>query len=347
MAKKISWNSWKPSKVDYNSSKLRLEKGEKARISFLDPAPTAVYIHTFETVVLDEMGEPIIEEKNGLNGNTWEAPKTKYAGKFLCPGDDDERSSDGLAPESCPACRAHLSNPDAVKKPQQRILAHVLKYNVKPGGFTPAKPFSATLLVWDLTEKRFGTINQIFKEFQDEDPEIEDMAQFDLLLGPCESEQMQKYDIRPAPGDAYWAANSHEEVVAEILKEQRIDDLSAVAGKMPLEREIAEKVNQVVREYNHAFNPGGVPSQEESILGSNATQVARKAAKVEEVSEDEADSDEDSDDEVDETIDEETGEVISASDDADDQDEEEAEEAPAPKRKKGRMSLDALIDSIN
>lgn len=259
----ITWGNFTP-RASNRVRKLMLEKDEQARICFLEPAPVSVYIHTFEKVVTGPDGKPIVKMDQWPDGSPREEIKTEYAGKFRCFGDEDEIQRSGADPERCPACRAHIQNPNAVRKPTLRILGKVLKYSTKDGSFTLTKPFSAQLLVWDLTEKRFSDLNEIFKEHGP-------LNQMDLLLGPCEIKQMQKYTIVPGKGEAAYLQNDDTKAfVKELLQEERIDNLQEVAAKLPSEYEMEQKISEVVRAYNHAFGTGTGDYQ--SVLGENPTE---------------------------------------------------------------------------
>ena len=113
-----------------------------------------------------------------------------------------------------------------------RIIGHVLKYGTKPGSFTPLKPFQASLLVWDLTAKRFDLLMSIFKEHGN-------LSEKDLLLGPCDNKKMQKFDIGVGGGNAAYLETEQTRAYAvEIISEGRVPNLANVAGKLPSEFEM-------------------------------------------------------------------------------------------------------------
>lgn len=269
----ITWGTYKPRSSGANIKKLSLDKDEQARVCFLEPTPQAVYVHNFEKVVTGPDGKPIQEKDTWADGSERISTKTEYAGKLRCLGNEDELERSGADPENCPACRAHIENPNAVKKAALRVLGHVLKYSTRPNSFNPTKPFSASLLVWDLTEKRFGQLNDIFEEHGN-------LSEKDLLLGPCENKQMQKYTIAVGSGDALWTqSDATRTYVTELLNEERVEDLSGVAGKLPSAFEMEAKVKEVVRAYNHAFGlgTGGAGSYESIIGSSNVSAIAEEA----------------------------------------------------------------------
>lgn len=279
----ITWGSFTP-KRNNRGRKLMLDKDEQARICFLENAPYSLFIHNFEKVTTDPQGNPVIKQDQWPDGSPREVVVTEFAGKFRCLGDEDEVQRTGADPENCPACRAHIQNPNAVKAPTKRILGRVLKYGTKEGSFAPSKPFSATLLVWDLTEKRFDSVNEIFLEHGP-------LSKKDLLLGPCENKQMQKYTIAVGSGDAaYLASKDTQQYVHELLQEEKIEDLPSIAGKLPSAYEMEAKVSEVVRAYNHAFGISASAEGAESLLGEdNVTKVADKPKAKKAVKEEEDD----------------------------------------------------------
>lgn len=263
----ISFGTFK-SRTTERVKKLSLEKDEQARVCFIEPRPQLVYIHSFEKPVLGDDGRPVVTIETRQDGSTWERTKTSYEGKFRCLGRTEEIMRTGSDPEECPACRAHISHSNAVRPPAARILANVLKYSTKPGGWAVTKPFSAELIVWDLTEGRFSKLQSLWEEHGE-------LSKKDLLLGPCTNKQMQLYDVSIANGNAaYLESESHQKYIEELLEESYNKKLEDVAGKLPSEFEMQAKVNEIVRNYEHVFGTG-VGSfqslQEEAVAGLAAS----------------------------------------------------------------------------
>lgn len=273
----ITWDTFQPRAVS-NIKKLSLDKEEQARVCFLQQRPQLVFVHSFEKIVTGPNGKPIEVKDTWPDGSERVKVKTEYAGKLRCLGDEDVVSDAGADPENCPACRAHIENPSAVKAAQRRYLGHVLKYSTKPGSWNPSKPFAAQLLVWDLTENRFGQLKDIY----DEHGPLPDK---DLLLGPCENKQMQKYNIQVGGEKALW--KNHEEYVTELLAEEKMDDLASVAAKKPSAEEMRIKVSEITRAYNHAYGvTSGAASYESIIDSSNVSDLAASAEDDDEEAED-------------------------------------------------------------
>ena len=267
----MTWGTYKPKNNDF-SKKLSLKKDEQARVCFLEQEPEMIYVHSFEKVVTGPDGKPIITKDEWPDGGERINVKTEYAGKLLCLGKAEVVQESGADPENCSACAAHIENPGALKKPTMRVLGHAFKYATKSGSFSPTKPFSGSLVVWDLTEKRFAQLNEIFLEHGT-------LASKDLLLGPCELEKMQKFDIAVGNGDAAWlATDASRAFVQETLEDGRVESLASVAGKTPTAFEMDVKVKEVVRAYNHAYGIQSSNPSYDSILGtSNVSAIAAQA----------------------------------------------------------------------
>ena len=312
----IDWNKFTPRSAQ-RTPKLTLEKDESARICVLDGAPTQTFVHQFRTLKVDPATGKVEEEKGAWpDGKEFVRPKTEYAGKFRCLGDPEVLDISGADPDKCPACKAHVENPNAVQAATPRFIVKVLKYATKNGSTTPVKPFSASLIVWDLTEKRFAEIYALYQEHGN-------LREKDLILGPCENKAFQKYNINIAGGaHAYYM--DHMEAVEEIIKENPIDDPEAVAAKLPSFSELQIKVNEIVRSYNHAMGTGVGSSNYTALLDdSDSDETPKAAPKVSSESKerslnldlDSLGSDDEDADEDSESSDEESNDVTAGLDD--------------------------------
>lgn len=295
----IKFGEFKP-RSSANSKKLTLEKGETARVVYLENEPTVAFVHSFEKVKTGPNGKVKIKRDTWPDGSPRESYETEYAGKMKCLGDVGVLMDTGADPESCPACKAAVENPDAVRRPQARFLGHVFRYNTKNGTTTPSKPFSGVVEVWDLTERRFELVNAIFLEHGP-------LAAKDLLLGPCEIKQMQKYDIAVGSDAKWMETEANQKYVKEALEDGRVEDLSAAAAPVKSPAEMQAKVNEIVRAFNHATGAGST-SYESLLSSDNSTS-------------DDSEEAEDTTPEAEEVIDTDTGEVYES---ADDEEEEEA-----------------------
>lgn len=305
-----------------NFKKLSLEKGEQARVVYLEEEPTVAYIHSFEKVKTGPDGKAIIKVDQWPDGTPREEYETTYAGKMRCLGDTEVLMDTGADPEACPACKAAVENSSAVRRPTARYLGHVFHYNTRQGTASVSKPFSGTVKVWDLTSKRFELLHSIFLEHGD-------LRRKDLILGPCDNKQMQKYDIQVGKGDAVWTSDeAYQTYLLEAYEEGKVDDLEAVAAQRKSPAEMQSLVNEIVRAFNHATGAG--TSTYESLLGSdNSTTGKKKTSKPDE-------------DDADETIDEETGEVFDSQSVVEDDDDDVAPAASSD----STLSLNDLLSSI-
>lgn len=270
----ISFDTFK-AKNTANINKLSLDKDETARVCFLQQSPQLVFIHSFEKIVAGDDGRPIeIQDGNWDDGRPRIKNKTEYVGKLRCLGNEEAVQEYGADPDNCPACKAHIENSNAVKAPTMRILGHVLKYTTKPGSAALANPFGAALLVWDLTAGRFAQLKAIFDEHGS-------LAEKDLILGPCENKQMQKFTIQVASGDASWKKSKETQDYTKVLLEEgRVEDLASVAGKKPTMFELESKVSEVVRAYNQANNITTQSATYATLLNSEPTAPQEAEEKV-------------------------------------------------------------------
>ena len=268
----ISFNTFTP-RANSTAKKLSLEKDEQARICFIENAPRLVFVHNFEKLVVGDDGQPIKVSDTWPDGTPRESLKTEYAGKLRCLGDDEVVNTTGVDPENCPACAASITNSGAIKPPTTRILGRIVKYNVKANSFSVAKPFSAQLLVWDLTAKRFSDLKAIYDEHGN-------LAERDLLLGPCENKGFQKFNIAVAGGDAArLESDDTRTYIATLLEEAGDMDIESVAGKLPSKFEMDAKVSEVVRAYNHATGSGNGSGNYQSLLGADNSSVSASGDK--------------------------------------------------------------------
>jgi hypothetical protein len=222
-----------------NFPKLKLVKDEKARIVFLED-PTYNYVHTLRAPKIVN-GEAITEEVEkgyGDNKTVVEDYVLDFISNPLCLGDEglikDKR---GLDPKNCPICAAAQENPDIFRSPDKRYAVNVAKYATKPGSFELRSPFAVEIQIWGFSEFTWGKLFDIVSDLDDED-----IKKVDLLLGPCEVEKFQKYDIRPSTKKAaYLAAKELTATTAETYKNNKAsdEDLDRACGRK-LDRKLIE-----------------------------------------------------------------------------------------------------------
>jgi hypothetical protein len=251
---KIEFEDGYKKKGNYDFDKLTLEQGERARVCVLEN-PTVEYVHVLNRVILDR-GQPVMTTQVfGKNGEkSREVPETDYVGRFLCLGNFEVLEAKSVDPDNCPACKASLESA-AVDRPKRRFAAHVLKYQVKKNSFTIQDPFQVSLQVWDFTDTRYDALVDIKTEHGA-------LPNLDLNLGPCENKNFQKYTFSPGNGCEWSKSADRKKIVQDVLKTQKVDDLSLVLGRKSTFGELNSQVQDVVHTWNIAFGtPGSMPDE--------------------------------------------------------------------------------------
>jgi len=196
-----------------SADKLHLKTGEKARVS-LPEGPFRSYVHSLqEPVILNGRGVRV--EKEGKNNSTFEVWDEKFVKSYQCLGDEETLFQSGVDVRNCPHCEASTSY-DRFRGPTPRYAVNVVKYNTKAGSWDVTSPFNASVLVWV-----FGP--QKFQQIRDFATAGFDLRKHDLLLGPCEREDFQKYNMLTAQ-EAAWAANAESKKrYEETLSSNRVE----------------------------------------------------------------------------------------------------------------------------
>jgi hypothetical protein len=218
--------------------KLKLKSGDKARICILE-MPYQTYVHQLNEPVI-ENGKGVQETKKRKDESTYEDWKEKYVASFQCLGDEETLYQQGVDVKNCPACKASTEF-DRFRGPQPKYAVNVLKYNTKGGSSAEVtKPFGVTAEVWVFGPAKFEEIRNIAKEGYD-------LKKHDLILGPCQHETFQKFNIMVAQDAAWMADEKAKAVASETFKENRIDDLSKVIAPIKDRAQVESLVARVKR----------------------------------------------------------------------------------------------------
>lgn len=251
---KVSFGSEYKTKSVFDFPKLQLDKGERARICVIDPAPEMEYVHTLRKIVT-ENGKPIITTEDFF-GKTKDVPKMDFVGQRICLGDPDVLAKSGVDPD-CPACKASLEN-GAVDAPKRRYAIQIVRYKTKPGSFNVSKPFQLELLAWVVSDNRFNQLIDVKEEHGN-------LSATDLNLGPCENKTFQKFEISVGAQCAWRATEETKAYSAEVIKENKSDDLTALLGRKVTSGEMAAEVHGIVEAWNAAFGLAGeMPDEEDT-----------------------------------------------------------------------------------
>ncbi len=221
-----------------NFPRLKLEKGERARISILED-PVVEYRHTLRApIVLN--GAVKTHEVPRKDGTTYTDYEREFVASPLCTGDLDVLGSVGLDPENCRVCAYVKDNKDRAEAPQLRYAMHVIKYKTKPGSTDVSTPYSVDLLVWAFSGKTFNIIAGFNKTWA----ESGGLQSHDLLLN-CTNPVYQNFEFSVAPDAAWEKTDATKALTAETFKENQIPDLSIACGQKKEERWIIEDIKRV------------------------------------------------------------------------------------------------------
>ncbi len=177
----------------FDYPRLKLDKGERARIVCIEKDPLYEFVHTLRAPQILN-GEPVMEMVKSRDGGETERNKFDFIGRHICLGDIGILQERGVDPVNCPECKVSTES-DAVRAPERRFAMHIVRYATQPGGFTVASPFSVTLIAWAYSDT-------IYNKLADTAAEHGDLTRRDLLLGPCQVAQYQKFDIAIASSAA-------------------------------------------------------------------------------------------------------------------------------------------------
>lgn len=256
---KMTFSTENKQKSDFDFPKLSLGHGERGRIVVIEPEPEMEFIHTLRAPQIIN-GEVVMEKVKAKDGSLSDKPKYDFVGRHICFGNIETLLKSGKDPEACPTCAAAQQS-DALDAPVPRYATHVVRYKTQPGGFKIQTPFQAELLVWAFTAGRFNTLVDIAEEHGD-------LRKKDLLLGPCENQMYQNFDIQVG-GSAEWLLDeTNTAFVQRLYAENKLEDLTPAIGRK-ISREMAnDDIQKVLIRHAQAFG-GSVPS--ESAVNSNLT----------------------------------------------------------------------------
>ena len=251
----------------YEYPKLYLDKNERARVLAIERQPLMEYVHTLRAPQIVN-GKVVMEEARRRDGTTYEEVSYDFIGRHLCLGDNNVLADKGLDPANCPSCHA-ASESDAVEDPTRRYAIHLIRYATKSGSFEVADPYQVSLLGWAFTDKTFRILRDIMKEWGP-------LKEHDLLLGPCEVKQYQKYDIKPSQ-KAEWLADGPKgeraKLTVRTYQENKAKDLTVLIGRKLTESLIEDDIAKVLSRHAAAFG-GSAPPSEESVAETVSLDVS-------------------------------------------------------------------------
>lgn len=226
-----------PAKSGSAFPKLKLADGETARIVCLEE-PVMAYVHTLEKPQIRN-GQAVMEEKKRKDGTPYTKNAMKYVSSFLCLGDDDVMSERGVDPENCPACKASTRS-DEVKAPRPKYAMNILRYNTKPGSPEPASPFGVQVEAWVFSNQQFSQIRKLALEGWK-------LQEHDLVLGPCQDETYQRFEIVLSQRAAWMESENNKKLSLTTFKENKAasEDLELLCARRVERKFIEQDLEQV------------------------------------------------------------------------------------------------------
>lgn len=238
-----------PAKSGSAFPKLRLADGETARIVCLEE-PVMAYVHTLEKPQIRN-GQAVMEEKKRKDGTPYTKNAMKYVSSFLCLGDDDVMSERGVDPDNCPACKASTRS-DEVKAPKPKYAMNVLRYTTKPGSPEPSSPFNVQVEAWVFSNQQFSAIRKLALEGWK-------LQEHDLVLGPCQDETYQRFEIVLSQRAAWMESEDNKKRSVNTFKENKAaaEELETLCARRVERRFIEQDLEQVHEAW---LQLSGVPS---------------------------------------------------------------------------------------
>lgn len=239
----------KKSAASFDYPKMKLEKGESARVAILEE-PWMEYVHTLRKPVLLN-GVPQMETKQNRKGEDYQTYKLEFVSKPLCTGDQGILDDKGSDPEHCVMCAAAKENPDITSAPQRRYAVHAVRYKLKGGNVnTLMDPYSVDIEVWSFTDRIMGILIDANETWGEDGG----LKEHDLFLGPCENANFQKFDINVAPKAFYRKNKETAQHTIEALKSGQLDDISIACGSKKEERWITQDVKDIQDAWREVYS---------------------------------------------------------------------------------------------
>lgn len=248
----------------YDYPRLVLDKGERARIIVIETEPFMEWVHTLRAPQVVD-GEAVMEIVNQF-GKQVEQPKYDFLSRVICHGDYSILDEKGVDPTNCAACKL-ASETDYVKSPERRFAMHVVKYAIKAGTFEVADPFSVTLIAWVFGNKTFNAIT-------DKQAEWGNLREHDLLLGPCDNKQFQRYEINVGAKAEWLTSDDRKQLVAQTYKENQAPDLAKLIGRTISVEALKDHLDTIIARSRIAFGSQTVPTTDEILSGSIGSSVS-------------------------------------------------------------------------
>lgn len=228
--------------------RLKLEKNARGRIVCVED-PEFQFVHALRAPKIVN-GEAIIEVKKRKDETTYETFEMEFIGNPICFGDIGTLQDRGVDSKNCPACEASQRS-DAVPGPTRRYAMNVIQYGLRPGGWELALPFSVRVVIWAYTARMFDQLVDLATEWGN-------LREHDLLLGPCEDANYQKWPWKIAQQAAWMTTPETKQNVGIAWQGRGTEkDLEAACGRRaPTIDWLKEDVNRTEQRWAMARRAG-------------------------------------------------------------------------------------------
>lgn len=248
---KMTFSSENKKASNFDFPKLYLDHGERARIVCIEPEPEVNFVHTIKAPEIVN-GEVVTESVKNKDGSFTERPKMNFIGRHLCFGNMNTLMDKGKDPSNCPTCAAHEDH-DFIGEAVRRFAMHVVQYKTQTGKFAVQTPFQAELVVWAFTDQRFGQLTDIAEEHGD-------LRMKDLLLGPCENKNFQKFDMQVGGSAAWLESEENKKFIQTLYASNKLDDLDPAIGRKVTKEQAQEDIQKAILKQQQAYGGGSTPS---------------------------------------------------------------------------------------
>lgn len=221
--------------------RFKLEKGDVKRIVCLEN-PYMAWTHNLRAPKILN-GRPLMKKVKTKEGEEYETYEYDFIGNPICVGDEGILAEKFYDAQNCPACaRSEIS--DSVRKPQRRFAMHVIEYtNVNSRGQVQ-DPFGVRTVVWGFTDTVFSQLVGFASEYTG------GLPQHDLICGPCEDKQFQRFKIMPSEKAAWLMSEDRKALTIATFKGNRAPDLAAFCGSKKERPWIEEALKRVEARWN-------------------------------------------------------------------------------------------------
>lgn len=244
-------------------AQLKLDTGEKARF-VLYTEPWGEWVHELRAPVLED-GVPVMEERKRKDGSTFSVNKMEFIRRSICLGDLGVLADKGIDPAHCPACDESQSGD--VEKAVQRFAAPVLRYTLRGGTWAVMDPFSATVLVWPITAKKWDELISLHTK-------LGDLKNIDLTLD-CEDGHWQRNTLSFETEAAWKKIPGAGEYIKRLLAapenlptEDQLRDACGSPTTLNYMRQDVDRIKAAWQQVRRAGSPGsggGLPASAPAV----------------------------------------------------------------------------------